>query len=222
VKNRWPKTIDEARVIQQRLAPRVLRRNRHGPVRYVAGTDVGISRDGKMVRAAVVVLSFPALERVDEAVAEMPVTFPYIPGYLSFREIPVLERALTKLHVRPDLILCDGQGYAHPRRLGLASHLGVYLDIPTIGVAKSRLIGTHRAAPRRKGEWTPLQDGKEMIGAVVCTRDGVKPLFVSVGHRVTLRTAIRYVLACTTRYRLPETTRAADQLASHPSRKRST
>jgi len=220
VKSPWPGTVAEARAVQQRLAPRVVRRNRLGRVRFVAGTDVGISRDGKTARAAVVVLSFPSLERIDEAVSEMPVVFPYVPGYLSFREIPVLEQALRKLQMRPDLILCDGQGYAHPRRLGLASHLGVYLDMPTIGVAKSRLIGTHGAAPRKKGQWVPLHDGKERVGAVLCTRDGVEPLYISIGHRISLPTAIRYVLACTTRYRLPETTRAADQLASHPSRYR--
>jgi len=217
---KWPKTVTEARAVQRQLAPRVWRRDRLDRVRHVAGADVGLSRDGKIARAAVVVLSFPALERIEEAVAEMPVSFPYVPGYLSFREIPVLERAIHKLHIQPDLILCDGQGYAHPRRLGLASHLGVLLDMPTIGVAKSWLIGTHDAVPRRKGEWVPLRDGGETIGAVLCTRDRVKPLYISVGHRVSLRTAIRYVLACTTRYRLPETTRAADQLASHPNRKR--
>ena len=199
-----------------------MRRNQLGRVRHVAGTDVGFARDGKIARAAVVVLRLPALDRVDEAVAEMQVRFPYVPGYLSFREIPVLERALEKLHVTPDLILCDGQGYAHPRRLGLASHLGVYLDTPTIGVAKSRLIGTHGAMPRKKGEWVPLFDDTETIGAVLCTRNGVKPLYVSVGHRINLATAIRYVLACTTRFRLPETTRAADQLAAFPRGKRST
>jgi deoxyribonuclease V len=119
-----------------------------------------------------------------------------------------------KLHVKPDLILCDGQGLAHPRRFGLACHLGLLLDTPSIGVAKSRLIGTHADVPAHKGGWTPLMDKEETIGAVLCTRAGVKPVYVSVGHRISLATAIRYVLRCTTRFRLPETTRSAHRLAS--------
>ncbi|HTY99332.1 MAG TPA: deoxyribonuclease V, partial [Rhodocyclaceae bacterium] len=141
-------------------------------------------------------------------------TFPYVPGLLSFREIPALLAAWERLAIVPDLVLCDAQGFAHPRRFGLACHLGLWLDVPAIGVAKSRLIGTHGPVPEAKGEWTPLLDNDEVIGGVLRTRAGCKPLFVSVGHRVSLESAVAWTLACTTRYRLPETTRQAHRLAS--------
>jgi deoxyribonuclease V len=147
-------------------------------------------------------------------VVREPTRFPYVPGYLSFREVPAILGALASLDSPPDLILCDGQGLAHPRRFGLACHLGVLTGLPTIGVAKSRLIGTHVEVPQHKGAWVPLLDDDEIIGAVLRTRDGVQPLYVSVGHRVDLSTAIDFVLRCTTRYRLPETTRWAHKLAS--------
>jgi deoxyribonuclease V len=142
--------------------------------------------------------------------------FPYVPGYLSFREIPAVLAVLERLSVRPDLVLCDGQGIAHPRRFGLASHIGVLTGLPTVGVAKSRLVGTHGEPGRERGDWVPLMDKDEIIGAVLRTRAGVKPIYVSIGHRVALETAIAFVLACTTRYRLPETTRAADRLSKFP------
>ncbi len=160
------------------------------------------------------VLDADTLEIVEEATAVGPARFPYVPGLLSFREIPLVLDALEGLAARPDLILCDGQGYAHPRRFGLACHLGVLLDLPTIGVAKSRFIGTHEEPGIERGEWTPLLDGAERIGAVLRTRRAVSPLYISCGHRVSLERAIELVLACTTRYRLPETTRAAHRLAS--------
>ena len=137
-----------------------------------------------------------------------------MPGLLSFRELPGVLAALAKVRIRPDLILCDGQGIAHPRRFGIASHLGVLLDIPTIGVGKTRLTGRHAEPPAAKGAWTPLMDGEETIGAVLRSRAGVKPIYVSTGHRVSLMTAIALTLACLTRYRLPETTRQAHRLAS--------
>ncbi|MEQ9509727.1 MAG: deoxyribonuclease V, partial [Alloalcanivorax xenomutans] len=152
---------------------------------------------------------------VDHALARLPVSFPYVPGLLSFRECPVVLRALASLKVTPDLLLCDGQGIAHPRRLGVASHLGVLTGLPSIGVAKSRLVGTHDPVPDRRGAWVPLRDGDEVIGAVLRTRQGVKPLFISPGHRLSLATALEWVMACITRYRLPETTRWADGLASN-------
>ncbi len=210
----WNVAPAEAKAIQERLRGRASDRDRLGKLRLVAGVDVGFEAGGKRTRAAVAVLAFPSLEPRAEAVATLPTRFPYVPGLLSFREIPAIVAALDRLKELPQLILCDGQGYAHPRRFGLACHLGVLSDIPTIGVAKSRLIGTHGRVPRARGRWVPLTDGGETIGAVLRTRKDVKPVFVSVGHRVSLETAVELVMQCVTRYRLPETTRAADRLAS--------
>jgi deoxyribonuclease V len=210
----WNVTPREAIALQQRLRRRVLAEDRLGRVRHVAGTDAACEQEGRITRAAVAVLSFPALELVDHAVVRLPTRFPYVPGLLSFREAPALLAALAQLEVRPDLILCDGHGLAHPRRCGLASHLGLWCNIPTIGVAKSRLCGAAREPPQRRGAWTPLTADGETIGAVLRTRAGVNPVYVSVGHRVSLPTAIAYTMACVTRYRLPETTRWAHRLAS--------
>lgn len=212
----WDVTPAQARAIQLQGRGRVIAEDRLGDVRRVAGIDVGFEQDGAISRAAVAVLDFPELRLVESAVARLPTSFPYVPGLLSFRETPAVLEALGCLSVRPDLLLCDGQGYAHPRRFGLACHLGVLTGLPSIGVAKSRLIGTHDALPEQKGAWVPLLDGDETIGAVLRTRTAVAPLYVSIGHRVSLPTAIRWVLACTTRYRLPETTRQAHRLASGP------
>lgn len=212
----WPQTPAAAIALQQRLRDRVLREDRIGPVRTVAGLDVGFEHNDTVVRAAVAVLSFPDLRLADQAVARRPVTFPYISGLLSFREVPALLDALDRLGQPPDLLLCDGQGLAHPRRFGLACHLGVLTGIPSIGVAKSRLIGEHSPLPVRRGAWRPLRDRGEVIGAVLRTRDGVAPLYISIGHKICLETAIDFVLACAPRYRLPETTRAAHRLASGP------
>jgi deoxyribonuclease V len=202
--------------LQRRLSRLVVRRDRLGTVRRVCGIDVGFEHGGAVARAAAVVLSFPSLELIEASVARRPARFPYIPGLLSFREVPVALAALKKLKAKPDLLLCDGQGIAHPRRFGLASHMGLAAGVPSIGVAKSLFVGTHGPVPRRRGGWAPLCDGGERIGAVLRTRAGVKPLYVSIGHRVSLATAIRFVLACAPRYRLPETTRWAHRLASGP------
>jgi len=206
--------VAQARLVQERLRGRVVARDRLGPVRTVAGIDIGFEDDGRITRAAAVVLDFPSLAPREQALVRTRTRFPYVPGYLSFREIPAALAALAKLTVRPDLILCDGQGLAHPRRFGLACHLGVLTGIATIGVAKSRLIGTHATLPETRGSWVPLRDGTETIGAVLRTRAGVRPVYVSIGHRVSLRKAIDYVMRCTTRFRLPETTRRAHHLAS--------
>jgi len=200
--------------VQERLRGRVVARDRLGPVHTVAGVDIGFEDGGRITRAAAVVLDFPSLALREQALARTRTRFPYVPGYLSFREIPAALAALAKLTVRPDLILCDGQGLAHPRRFGLACHLGVLTGIATIGVAKSRLIGTHATLPETRGSWVPLRDGAETIGAVLRTRAGVRPVYVSIGHRVSLRKAIDYAMRCTTRFRLPETTRQAHHLAS--------
>ena len=216
VSHRWDLSPKEAMAVQEQLRTRVVHEDRLGSVRHVCGIDVGFEKGGTVTRAAVAVLSFPALELVESAIARRATSFPYVPGLLSFREIPAVLDALERLRVAPDLALCDGQGIAHPRRCGLASHIGLVAGLPSIGVAKTRLIGEHREPPDRRGAWTPLRDDGETIGAVLRTRVGVKPLYVSIGHRVSLATAIRYVMACCTRYRLPETTRHAHRLASGP------
>lgn len=213
IAHRWDVTPGQARALQERLRSRVLRRDALGAVRNVCGIDVAFEDEGRVTRAAAVVLGFPGLELRGFAIARRKTAFPYVPGLLSFREAPAALAALRRLASVPDLLLCDGQGIAHPRRLGLASHLGLLSGIPSIGAAKSRLIGEYGALPARRGAWVPLVDGGERIGAVLRTRAGVKPLYVSIGHRVSLQTAIDYVLACAPRYRLPETTRWADRLA---------
>jgi len=211
----WDVTTSQALAIQQALRERVRTRGDGAPVRRVAGVDVGFEDQGRITRAAAVVLEFPGLALLEQAIARRPATFPYVPGLLSFREAPAVLDALERLATPPDVLLCDGQGIAHPRRFGIACHLGVLTGLPSIGVAKSRLIGTHGPVPDRRGAWCPLCDNGEIVGAVLRTRAGVKPLYVSVGHRVSLDTAVALVLRCTTRYRLPETTRAAHALASN-------
>ncbi|MBE9052304.1 deoxyribonuclease V [Nostocales cyanobacterium LEGE 11386] len=216
----WPVTLEEAIAIQESLRDQVIRSDKlKQPVQYVAGVDMGFEANGTISRAAVAVLSFPDLQVIETTIAHRPTSFPYIPGFLSFREIPAVLDALEKIKITPDIILCDGQGIAHPRRFGIASHLGVILDIPTIGVAKSLLIGKHDELPDTKGNWQPLIHKGETIGAALRTRKGVKPVYVSIGHRISLLTAIDYVLRCTPKYRLPETTRVADKLASARSSK---
>ncbi|AFY33971.1 deoxyribonuclease V [Calothrix sp. PCC 7507] len=211
----WPNTVEEAIAIQEQLRTEVITEDQlQAPIQYVAGVDMGFEADGTISRAAVAVLSFPDLQVLETTVAYRPTSFPYIPGFLSFREIPAVLDALEKVQIIPDIILCDGQGIAHPRRLGIASHLGVILDITTIGVAKSLLIGKHQELAETKGSWQPLIHQGETIGAVLRTRAGVKPVYVSSGHRISLSTAIDYVLRCTPKYRLPETTRIADKIAS--------
>jgi len=213
IAHRWDLSVPEAMALQEKLARKVVRIDRLGAVRHVCGIDVDFVENGPIARAAAAVLSFPDLELCDYALACKAADFPYIPGLLSFRESPAVIAALEELAIEPDLLVCDGQGIAHPRRFGLASHLGLLAGIPSIGVAKKRLIGKHGTLPECRGAWVPLVDRGERIGAVLRTRVGVKPVYVSIGHRVSLETAIRYVMACTTRYRLPETTRWAHRLA---------
>ena len=210
----WDVSPKEGIAIQNRLREAVVCQDQIGEVRRVAGVDVGFPRQRGTTRAAVAVLDFPTLEPVEQAVVEIPTRFPYVPGQLSFREVPAILEALTRLHQSPDLLLCDGQGIAHPRRLGVACHLGLLSDIPAIGVAKSRLLGTHSLVPDTRGAWVPLIDKGETVGTVLRTRQGVKPLYISPGHRISMESAVYWVMACTTRYRLPETTRKAHHLAS--------
>jgi deoxyribonuclease V len=175
----------------------------------VAGADVSFDRSSPELFAAVVVLDAESLEVVEVAGVRARARFPYVPGYLSFRESPPLLDAFAELEAVPDLIVCDGQGRAHPRRFGLACHLGVLLDLPTLGCAKSRLVGDYREPAPRRGAHTQLRDGGEVVGEVVRTRTGVKPVFVSVGHRISLESARRAVLQLAVRYRIPEPVRAA-------------
>jgi deoxyribonuclease V len=212
----WDVTPQQAIAIQQQLKSQLIIEDRLGEVRHVAGIDVGFEEDGTLTRAAVAVLNYPGLELVDHGIARRPTHFPYIPGLLSFREIPAVLDAFAQLTIVPDLLLCDGQGIAHPRRMGIASHIGLLLDKPAIGVGKSRLWGRHGDIPQERGSWTPLYDRGAIIGAVLRTRVIIKPLYISPGHLISLETAIAYVMACTTRYKLPETTRHAHRLASGP------
>ena len=211
----WDLSPAEARCLQEELQGQVVHEDlTTGPPARVAGIDIGFERNGAVTRAAAVVLGYPGLEVVDKAIARRPTRFPYVPGLLSFRECPAALAALDRLTASVDVLVCDGQGYAHPRRFGLACHLGLLTGIPSIGVAKSRLIGVHEPVPETKGAWVPLRDRGAIVGAVLRTRRGIKPVFVSVGYGFTLTTAVDLVLGLTPRYRLPETTRHAHRLAS--------
>jgi deoxyribonuclease V len=202
----------EARRAQERIPPAVVRRDRLGRVRTVAAADIALCGDTGY--AGVILYSFPELEEIERASATGKLRFPYVPGLLAFREIPLLLEAFAKLRRRPDLILADAHGWAHPRRAGMACHLGLVLDIPTIGCAKSVLIGQYKMPAAARGSTADLKDTKndkaEVIGKVVRTRSGVRPVFVSCGHRVSLATAVRLVLACSDGYRIPKPQREAD------------
>ena len=208
----WDVTPEEAREIQNRLRSEVIGADRFGTINTVAGVDIGLKKD--IALASVVVLSFPELQVVDSEVVASAVRFPYIPGLLSFREIPPLLTAFSQLQTEPDLVIVDGQGIAHPRRFGLASHLGLILDKPTIGCAKSRLWGRYEEPGLEQGAYTHLVDKGAVIGAAVRTRTNVRVVYVSVGHRISLDSARRLTLACCRGYRLPETTRHAHNAAS--------
>lgn len=215
-KHEWNLSPAEAIQLQKRLSAEVISEDAFAePVKTVAGIDLGYDAKNDTSRAAVVVLSFPDLQLLETSEAKMPIQFPYVPGLLSFRETPVAIRALEKLKVPPDLILCDGQGIAHPRRFGIACHIGVLTEIPTIGVAKSILVGKFENLGEKRGITAPLIHKNEQIGAALRTKDKVQPVYVSIGHKVGLETAIKYVLQCTPKYRLPETTRLADKMASY-------
>ena len=205
----WDLDTKQARELQSRLSFKVIRCNSGMNVKLIAGIDVSVSRLSKAGRAAVVVLSYPELELCEISVAEGDIDFPYIPGLLSFREAPLALRAWQRLKSRPDLLMVDGQGIAHPRRLGIASHLGLLLDVPAIGCAKSRLIGTHDALPEKAGNYRLLRDKNEIIGAAVRTKHRVKPIYVSIGHRIDLDSAVLLVLECCRGFRLPQPTRLA-------------
>lgn len=209
----WQIPASEAISIQQELAGRVVREGEIEGVTLVAGVDVSVPRSRNIVRAAIVVLEYPGLKSVESRLAERPIELPYIPGLLSFREAPVILDAFEKLTSTPDLIMVDGQGIAHPRRFGLASHLGLLLDVRTIGCAKSRLCGEHGKVGPERGDRVELVDGSETIGVVLRTRTNVKPLYISIGNMISLESAVKWVLNCGRGYRLPEPTRLAHQVA---------
>ncbi len=213
--HRWNVTPAEARRIQEALRRRVAVEGdrfhaSQASLRRIAGADVALDLQRRRAIAGVIVYSFPALEELERVSATRPLRFPYVPGLLSFREAPVLLAAFERVRRAPDLIFCDAHGYAHPRRFGLASHLGVLLGRPTVGVAKSRLIGTHAQPAREKGSWVPLEDSGEVVGAVLRTRAGVRPVYVSVGYRISLQAAVELTLAVCDGYRIPRPTREAD------------
>lgn len=211
----WNLKPVEAIALQKELAQRIVLVDQPGDVRAIAGVDMAINENSGMARAAVVLLSFPALEILEQHVYEEPLRMEYIPGLLSFRELPCVLGAFARLKRSPDLVMVDGQGIAHPRRLGIASHLGLWLDLPTIGCAKSILRGHYEESKlsEEAGAWLPLKDRGEIIGAAVRTRTRVNPMIISLGHRISLESSIRYVLLCTKGYRLPEPTRQADKLS---------
>ncbi|MFO7250096.1 MAG: deoxyribonuclease V [Actinomycetes bacterium] len=216
VPHRWPVDRAEAEAIQDRLRPRVRVEPDDAPPprpRLVAGLDVAYAKDDERLAAAVVVLDAATLEVVESVTTVGRAAFPYVPGLFAFRELPTLVTALERLTVTPDLLVCDGQGVAHPRRFGLACHLGVITGLPSIGVAKQSLVGEHAEPAAPRGAWAPVRDAGEVVGRALRTRTGVRPVFVSVGHRISLAAATELTLRLAPAYRLPETTRHADRLS---------
>jgi len=210
----WDGDVAKARALQSALAGRVsLVEDFPEPAR-IAGVDVGFEEDGAITRAAAVLLDARSLHPLANVVARLPTRMPYIPGLLSFRELPAVLEALAGLPEQPGLVFVDGQGIAHPRGLGIAAHLGVVTGLPTIGVAKTILVGTHEPLGEKRGDSVPLMFKGRVVGTVLRSKERVRPLIVSPGHRVSMESAARRVLAGCTKYRLPEATRWADKLAS--------
>jgi deoxyribonuclease V len=237
IQHKWNVSTIEARTIQEELREKWTGEDQLGDIRTVAGLDAAFVligsqsftamrnrwaalRQANQAIAGVVAYKYPEMKELERAYAEVRLEFPYVPGFLSFREIPALLAALGKLKTIPDLLFCDGQGYAHPRRMGLASHLGVVLDRPTIGCAKSILIGTHGPLAHKQGAFAPLNDKDETIGAALRTRAGVNPVYVSQGHKVSLTTALRLTLSVCDGRRIPRPTRDADHYVSEIKRNR--
>lgn len=214
--HRWNLSPAEAVQLQKQLAHEVVAEDQFdAPFKTVAGIDLGYDAKTETCRAVVVVLSFPALDLIESAEALMPIQFPYVPGLLSFRETPVAVKALEKLTLTPDVILCDGQGLAHPRKFGIACHIGLITNLPTLGVGKSVLVGKFENLGEQRGSTAPMIYKNETVGVALRTKDRVQPVYVSVGHKISLTTATDLVLQCAPKYRLPETTRLADKMASY-------
>ena len=205
----WQVSVTQAFSIQRELAARVSRTSEIGQPRFIAGADISAGRAQNMATGAVVVMDYPDLNLVEVKTVNQQLAFPYIPGLLSLRESPLVLAACEKLSVTPDLVLVDGQGLAHPRRLGLASHLGLLLDTPTIGCAKSRLCGHHREPGNEPGSTAELVDNGEVIGAVLRPKEDTSPLYISIGHKIDLESAVHWALACCRSYRIPEPLRLA-------------
>jgi len=215
----WQVNTVEALVMQRRLAGHVSRMGKVESPRFIGGLDISVNRIlGKAVGAAVV-LDYPSMNLVEVKTAEGELKYPYIPGLLSFREAPLMLAVCEQLTITPDVFIVDGQGIAHPRRLGLASHLGMFLDVPTIGCAKSRLCGKHEEPGLAVGSFAELTDDGEVIGQVLRTRRGIKPVYISIGNNIDLKSAVKMVLACCAGYRLPEPVRIAHSVAGENMKK---
>ncbi|MCG8698415.1 MAG: deoxyribonuclease V [Bacteroidales bacterium] len=211
----WDLTEIEAIKLQEQLVKEVIKTDEiNNSIKTVAGIDIAYDKDSDRLIAAVVVLDVTTFEKIETSVQTDTVSFPYIPGLLSFREIPPVIKALEKLTIKPDLLVCDGQGLAHPRRCGIACHLGILFDIPSIGCGKTRLTGEYEEVSTERGSYSLLKEGEEIIGCVLRTQTGINPVFVSVGHKVSLETAKEWILKLSPNYRLPETTRMSDQEAN--------
>jgi deoxyribonuclease V len=210
-KHSWDVSVQEAREIQSRLAGQIVtdKSINFKKVKTIGAADISFARGNSSIYASLIVVNYPDLKLLDVYSIKTTTSFPYIPGYLSFREIPPLLEIIEKLKSLPDIMLCDGQGLAHPRGMGLASHLGLVLDIPTVGCAKSLLVGDFEDLPEEKGSFRSLMYQNKEIGVALRTRESVKPLFVSIGHKITLGDAIKIVMECCTRYRIPDPLRMA-------------
>lgn len=206
----WNLSVSDAYLLQQEWSEKVVKTDILSNINMVAGVDVAYAKNSDRVIAAVVVLDAVSLAVVETAYADEVSSFPYIPGLFSFRELPAIVSAFEKLTIIPDLVVCDGQGLAHPRRFGLACHLGIMFDMPTIGCAKNRLIGTYVDPESSRGSFSSLLSQGDIIGGVLRTQNNTKPVFVSVGHRISLVSALNWIIRLSPNYRLPETTRTAD------------
>jgi deoxyribonuclease V len=211
IRTRWSLTPRQAMRLQERLRNRVALEDEFAPIRHVAGADLAFDPATDVAFAGVIVYRFPGMEEVERRSAQRPLRFPYVPGLLSFRESPILIAAFARLKTEPDLILIDGHGRAHPRLFGIACHIGVLFDKPVIGCAKSLLVGEYREPGMTRGSTTPLVFKGETVGAVLRTRENVRPIFVTQGHRVSLQTAVKLVEKCLDGFRIPKPTREADQ-----------
>ena len=220
VRHRWDLSETEAIHTQQTLSKNVITEDQFTNINYIAGVDVAYSKQDDVLIAAIVILDAHTLNVEESVAVEDTVHFPYIPGLFSFRELPPIIKAFQQVTAPPDLIVCDGQGIAHPRKFGLASHLGILFDIPTIGCGKTRLLGEYTEPDQKRGAVSPLLDNGEVIGGVLRTQANTKPIYVSIGHRIGLQTACEWIVKLSPKYRLPETTRLADQLVNKTIRQR--